>query len=103
MGIIIIIRTLTTQKMKFTLFLIAAAQAVTLQKDAGKNWPGAYRENNNFGVDVNFDGSAHFTPSMITANRKMPDPPEKEMLEPNHCTHTTPSLLDTLTQRHELN
>ena len=39
-------------QMRFALF-IAAASAVTLVKD--KAWPGAYRENNNDGVDVNFD------------------------------------------------
>ena len=58
--------------MKFALF-IAAASAVTLVKNEGKAWPGAYRENNNDGVDVNFDQGSHTTPSMITANRKMPD------------------------------
>merc|ERR1712070_1291304 len=58
-------------QMRFAL-LIAAVSAVTLVKDNAKNWPNAYRENNNDGVDVNFDQAAHTTPSMITANRKMP-------------------------------
>ena len=57
--------------MKFTLF-IAAASAVTLVKNEGKAWPGAYRENNNDGVDVNFDQASRTTPPMITANREMP-------------------------------
>ena len=41
--------------MKFVLFFIAAASAITLQKNVDKAWPGAYRENNNDGVDVNHD------------------------------------------------
>ena len=57
--------------MKFTLF-IAAASAVTLVKNEAKTWPGAYRENNNDGVDVNFDQNSHTTPPMITSNRAMP-------------------------------
>ena len=40
--------------MKFALF-IAAVSAVTLVKDKDNKWPNAYRENNNDGVDVNYD------------------------------------------------
>ena len=55
--------------MKF-LLLIATASAVTIRSQ----WQGAYRENNNQGVDVNYRGqsSGTATPSMITANREMP-------------------------------
>ena len=56
--------------MKFFALFIAAASAITLSKD--KAWPGAFRENNNDGVDVNHDQQANTTPVMITGNRKMP-------------------------------
>ena len=56
--------------MKFCLLLIAAANATTIRQMSA--WPGAYREGNNDGVDVNYGQSAHATPSMITANRAMP-------------------------------
>ena len=52
--------------MKF-LLLIATASAVTIRN----SWPGAYRENNNNGVDVHHHANTA-TPSMITANREMP-------------------------------
>ena len=58
--------------MKFIALLIAAASATTIRQMSVKTWPGAYREGNNQGVDVNHDQSANTTPSMITANRAMP-------------------------------
>ena len=58
--------------MKFCLLLIAAASATTIRQMDSKTWPGAYRENNNDGVDVKFDQNSHTTPPMITSNRAMP-------------------------------
>merc|ERR1711990_493222 len=72
MGIIFNLKYFNENQMKFALF-IAAASAVTLVKNEGKAWPNAYRENNNDGVDVNFDQASHTTPPMITSNRAMPD------------------------------
>ena len=57
--------------MKFCL-LIAAVSATKMRQLSNEQWPGAYRESNNSGVDVNYGHDSLTTPSLITANREMP-------------------------------